>query len=164
MKKINRNILFEILKNRLKSCLFSKLQNKTVCFDIDGTIYDPYNKNFIQPIYEFYKYCVAIGLRIIIITARSDNVFNKKNTIDFFRYYDIRANRWYFMNPSFDNDMFKYKLEMRRYDTNLGNNIIMSVGDNMCDIGIYGGVSVLVREQHTINNKFDFENILYYIF
>ena len=52
---------------------------------------------------------------------------------------------------------------MRQFEEERGNNIIMSLGDNVCDIGKYGGLGVLVRESHAHGQKYDPANIFYQI-
>ena len=164
MQLINRNSLYQILKTLLDQQIAKagKKQNLTVCFDIDGTIYDPYSRRPIFPIMNFYKYCQSKNLRVIIITARvglRENAMLTKSTL---RPYGVYADEWYFMN-NFINNQIKYKRDMRQFEEERGNNIIMSLGDNVCDIGKHGGLGVLVRESHAHGQKYDPSNIFYQI-
>ena len=162
MQLINRNSLYQILKILLDQQIAKagKKQNLTVCFDIDGTIYDPYNKRPIFPIMDFYKYCQSKNLRVIIVTARVGVYSNALMTKTSLKKYGILADEWYFMNNAM-NDQNNYKKDMRRFEHERGNNIIMSLGDNVCDIGEYGGLGVLLRESHTNGTEFDNNNIYY---
>ena len=49
----------------------------------------------------------------------------------------------YFIKPN-KIDVFKFKLDARHSIVNRGFNIILSIGDNLCDIGEYGGEGLLV--------------------
>ena len=165
MKLINRRSLFCILVKILEIQLSKSrmLNNLTVCFDIDGTIYDPYNERKIYPIFDFYKYCMKKGIRIIIITARVGTSENIRLTKQILGEYGIRAHKWYFM-PNMYDDPNKYKEEARKFEFDNGNNIIMSLGDNICDVGKYGGHGVLIREPHTYNFSMDNLNIFYKLY
>ena len=164
MQLINRNNLYYLLTTLLDQQIAKagNKQNLTVCFDIDGTIYDPYSKRSIFPIMNFYKYCQAKNLRVIIITARVGIRENDMLTKSMLKPYEITADEWYFMN-NFINNQIKYKRDMRQFEEERGNNIIMSLGDNVCDIGKYGGLGVLVRESHAHGQKYDPANIFYQI-
>tara|TARA_B100000401_G_C52753410_1_gene694385 strand:+ start:683 stop:1180 length:498 start_codon:yes stop_codon:yes gene_type:complete len=162
MEKTTRENFLQLLLQLLKFSLLSNVKNKTICFDIDGTLYDPDDHRLIDPVVEFYNKCIDRGMRVIIVTARPDVYDNRFQTIKILDKLGLKpAAAYYFMGINYKNDVFRYKTDMRYHETKLGNNIVLSIGDNLCDFGKFGGLGILMREQHTINNVRDDENILF---
>lgn len=147
------NILVNIINN-----LIEKNKRKTeltVVFDIDGTLFDEKDETPIQSIYNFYRYCEIIGINNIIVTARSSIDLSKNHTLELLDKYNIKKTI-YFMKPGVIN-IFNYKRNARKNIAEKGKNVIMSIGDNLCDIGEYGGLGVLVK-------KVDKDHISYHIY
>ena len=165
MEKIKREKFLELLLQLLRFSLISNVKNKTICFDIDGTLYDPDRDQIIKPMVEFYNKCIDTGIRVIIITARPDVYDNRFQTIKILDKLGLKpAAAYYFMGINYKNNVFGYKRDMRHHETKIGNNIVLSIGDNLCDFGQFGGLGILMREQHTINKVIDDENILFRLY
>jgi len=122
-----------------------------VVFDIDGTLINPRTNKLIKPVFQFYQYCKAINIQIIIITARPGSDNNIKWTIEMLKKHNIETDKLNFMRPDLYNspDTFSqqksYKTEARtrileNYD------ILMSFGDMPFDIGPECNVGIVVAE------------------
>ena len=117
MHKINYNNFYQYLVNRLENiCNFDS--NKAIIFDIDGTIinakeYEWIDHIIVDPVYFFYRYCMQKNLNIFIITARSGN----KENIDFTNdkisnKLNLKFNKMFFRNP-LEEDVPKFKQTCR---------------------------------------------------
>jgi predicted secreted acid phosphatase len=117
--------------------------NPTIVFDIDDTLIDKQG-NCIEPVMMLYNYAKKKGLTIVIITARVATVTNINKTkyqLTSCGIYDYKA---MYFRPINKDDLWKYKLLSRKDLLNKGLNVIMSVGDMIWDIGMYGGVGILL--------------------
>lgn len=157
MKIVTNYEFYNILVNIINNLVYKNknVSNNTVIFDIDGTLIDEKDESLIESVYNFYKYCERLGLNNIIITARSSVYLSKDYTLKLLDRYNIRKTV-YFMKPNALN-VFNYKRNARKNEYDKGNNILLSIGDNLCDIGEYGGVGILVK-------KIDKDHISYHIY
>jgi predicted secreted acid phosphatase len=114
-----------------------------VVFDIDDTLINTLGEP-IMDVMEFYKYVKIIGFKTIIITAREGTPLNIKLTIDELKRFGISDYQGiYFRDPTQLN-IEQYKINSRKNVLNLGFNTVMSVGDMYWDIGIYGGIGIII--------------------
>ena len=119
--------------------------NPGVIFDIDNTLIDN-NGNVIEQTLLFYKYLKMKNINVFFITSRPGIEEGIKYTIEQLESLGIRKGDYeslYFIKPN-KIDVFKFKLDARHSIVNRGFNIILSIGDNLCDIGEYGGEGLLV--------------------
>jgi predicted secreted acid phosphatase len=119
--------------------------NPGVIFDIDNTLFDN-DGNVIEQTLLFYKYLKMKNVNIFFITSRPGIEEGIKYTIDQLDSIGITKNQYesmYFIKPN-KTDVFKFKLDARYSIFKRGFNIILSIGDNLSDIGEYGGEGILV--------------------
>ena len=131
-------IIHEIMNNGLP-------ENPSVIFDIDGTFFDKDTFAPYESIISFYNYCINNGFTVFIVTARPGYKDNISRTIDYLK--NIGITRWkgiYFVKDRNIN-VPRYKIKARKNIKNRGYNTVMSLGDNMHDIGKYGGVGVIIK-------------------
>lgn len=127
--------------------------NDVIVFDVDETLLDS-NYNVITPILNVYFYARMIGIKIAIITARDEQIFETTKEqlykagithVDF--YYFRSANM---LNP------WTYKHNARIHLIMQGYRIIMSIGDQDWDIignEIGVGVKVPINDISILSNE-----------
>ena len=153
MNSFNYNDFYTYLCNRLESVIKASNDNRmhAIMFDIDGTIINTTHFNWedhiaIQPVYNFYKYCLNRGINIFIVTARSGHKSNMEYTIDKIQnHLRLSFNQIYFRNPDIEN-VHIYKQQCRDSISMLGYQIHMSIGDNLWDIGLNGGIGIHMKD------------------
>ena len=152
--------LYEDFFNNLCSRYYSLLRDAdfvpAIIFDIDDTIinikeFDFEKNQIIPPIYAFFKFCMNEGIDIFIVTARQGNQQNIDKTVNMLineLYLDF--NKIYFREPG-ERNVWAFKQQCRNAITDMGYQVIMSLGDNDWDIGINGGLGVLVEDKPYIS-------------
>ena len=112
---------------------------KVVVFDIDETLYDSVNDKPIHDTILFYHIAKNLGYKTAIVTARS-NTFTDE-TILLLDKLGVTGYEIIFFYSNFL-DIPEYKKEARRYiHQNIGP-VVMSIGDQLWDMGEYGGYGV----------------------
>jgi hypothetical protein len=137
-------------------------ENPAMIFDIDDTLID-LNGIAIDPVVNLYNHVKILCITPIIITNRTSEPLTmeytkyqlEENKIT--DYYDI-----YFRNPE-EMDFTKAKLDARKIVAEKGFNTIMSIGDQIWDIGEYGGVGMLLPSHPRYVIPMDFNLSLYQI-
>lgn len=118
--------------------------NAAIIFDIDDTLIPSTRNVSLQKVRDFYYFVKSLGkITTFIITARPDYAFNVTSTKNELNGIDINDYHTLFMRPH-GHDMILYKRSRRKIINDSGFNIIMSIGDQISDIGDYGGYSVLL--------------------
>jgi predicted secreted acid phosphatase len=123
-----------------------------VVFDIDGTIlvdgiYSPSNsREIISDIYKFLLYLQNKNIDIFIITARPDFSHNRLSTIKMLNKINIKYKYLYMWNQNIFDNQIIFKGSARKEIFHNKYNIIMSLGDNYWDYGLYGGLGVHIYE------------------
>ena len=120
---------------------------QAIVFDIDDTLLNTHTLQLIPNIYSFYRYCLQKGYTIFIITARVGTPVNIKATAHQLENLGIRDYKSIYFRQPYDIDMHSFKENSRKNILNEGHKVIMSLGDNIWDIGKYGGVGVLVKDK-----------------
>lgn len=153
MKHIDDFNLYKILVNNLHNILSKyNINNPSVIFDIDGTIisdkvYAPKNMDdLITPVYNFFLYCMQLGINIFVVTARPAYQYNIEKTIEMLQNIGLIATEYYFCRPGKNQAVCKNICRKNILDK--GYTTILSIGDNIWDIGNYGGMGVLVNERN----------------
>ena len=118
--------------------------NPAIVFDIDGTLIDG-NGQGIIPVIALFKFSKSFGITPFIITAR----INKDAMAQQYTHMQLSANDIFdysalFMMPKHFLHPCRYKFFARKQIHDWGFNVVMSIGDNPCDIGEYGGIGILV--------------------
>ena len=119
-----------------------------IIFDIDGTLIDN-DRTLITETLEFYYYCLYKKYKIYIISTRIGTETNIKSTNKELESMGIdNYDNIFFINPKNNveniQDIYKYKRNVRKYIQDLGSNIVLSIGDQDCDYGEYGGIGIKV--------------------
>ena len=123
-----------------------------VVFDIDGTIlvdgvYSPDTINeIIIDVYKFLLYIQNKGIDIFIITARPDFSHNRLSTMKMLKKLNIKYTYLYMWNQNIFSDQIIFKESARKEIFDNKYNIIMSLGDNDWDYGLYGGLGVHIYD------------------
>lgn len=120
--------------------------NPVVVFDIDGTLLSTKNYTVIPQMRDLYQYIRNKGIDTFIITARPNypiNILSTENTLRTSGITDYIAT--YYMYDKIPPD--RYKLEARKHIRELGYNVIMSIGDQEHDTGLYGGIPIIVPSE-----------------
>lgn len=137
-----------------KSQLLNNKDSKAaaIVFDIDGTmVQDGTWDSPIWSVINFCNYCKEIGMTTIIVTARpawEENITATKKSL---QKLGIRCDVFFFRRPDHTN-LDEFKTSARHYiSTTADYNILMSIGDNVWDIGKYGGTGVLMKTQPYTN-------------
>lgn len=158
--QVDFNSYFNILKHLLNTKLQKNKSRKvTVVFDIDGCIVDEKGnkENKIKPVIDFYNYCLDKGIIPYIVTARPAVSKNIKFTMEMLKEVINPIRPIWFENIFFMNvnltDPFIYKHEARKLISR-HTKILMTIGDNWCDIDIQQSniTSALMRVDHTNKN------------
>lgn len=134
-----------LINQSMKEVLNQKqnIPNKTICFDIDNTLIDRDGK-IIEPILDVHTHAKNLGYNIIIVTARVGTHENIEYTKNELLNHNITYNFIYFAKPG-KNDYWMFKRHARQHAwEHKGFHIVASVGDQLWDIGIYGGRGFLV--------------------
>ena len=120
---------------------------QAIVFDIDDTLLNVDTLTLIPNIYSFYQYCLKKGYTIFIITARAGTEQNIAATAQQLTNLGIGGYNSIYFRKEHDMNMHSFKENSRRNVYNEGYKVIMSLGDNIWDIGKYGGVGVLVKDK-----------------
>jgi predicted secreted acid phosphatase len=131
------------IKNKLEE--IRNINNKlSVIFDIDDTLIDV-KGNCIGEIVYIYNYVKKLGIDPIIITNRAGTKDIMDYTMKQLSNCNITEYRYlYFRDPTKTNDPYKYKEDARKDVFNKGYFTVISIGDQMWDIGNYGGLGFIV--------------------
>ena len=142
------NMLVEQLKELLDS--HNDFDKNAVVFDIDGTlfkngVYGPSSTDdLITPVTDFYTYCLNNNVAPFIVTARPNYPKNMEMTNNILKMINLEPKMAYFMKFGEDPNITK---ALAREDIKKhGYRILMSIGDNTCDMGEHGGVGVLLNK------------------
>lgn len=118
-------------------------KNPAVIFDIDDTLID-HHGIVIQPIVELYNHVKMLCIPIFIVTNR----LNDANSVDYTKYeLDMHGITEYtdiYFRKVGEKDLTKAKLDARKNIAEKGFDTIMSIGDQLWDLGEYGGIGILV--------------------
>jgi predicted secreted acid phosphatase len=143
---------YSYITSQLENLLeFDFSPNKAIIFDIDGTLINVDEENWrdhipIPPIYHFYKYCMNKGLNIFIVTARSGHEENMHYTGDkMVNHLNLDFEKIFFRPPNIS-DISDFKQNCRNHIKSQGFNVVMSIGDNIWDIGPNGGLGFLIKD------------------
>ena len=118
--------------------------NSAIIFDIDDPLLDS-NRNPIWPIVELYYFAQRLGLTIFIVTNRSGEELNAHYTFEDLSSVGIRGYKSVYFRAPGTKNLFQPKLSARKHIFERGYQTVMSIGDQPCDVGEYGGVGVLLR-------------------
>jgi predicted secreted acid phosphatase len=136
------------LKVLLRKSQLLKNNNKqqAVIFDIDGTLVHEHTwSNPIWSVINFCNYCKEIGIATIIVTARPAWDKNIELTKNALKKLGLNCDLFFFRKPDYEN-LNDFKLSTRAYISTYENyNVLMSIGDNVWDIGEYGGTGILMK-------------------
>jgi hypothetical protein len=135
-----RNIYYKAI-NALDSFMLS--DKHSVVFDIDDTLIDG-NDRPITPIIDLYNHVLSEGLTPVIITNRPGIPATIEYTKNQLRKHGIKDYKYIYFRPEHVNDPYGYKTESRRLVHTLGYTVVMSIGDQPWDIGMYGGIGIIV--------------------
>ena len=119
--------------------------NSTIIFDIDGTLIHSSGEGPIIPIVNVWNHAKSMGITLVIITNRigtQQNINYTQIQLDSFNISGWRL--MFFRPPDKVDNPFKYKGAARTGVYERGYNTIISIGDQPCDIGNYGGIGVLI--------------------
>jgi len=143
MEKENTNTGFISFAYNLLSDLHPVGDFESVVFDIDDTLIDSLGKPMFDVI-DLYLYARKLRFKIFIITARAGADDNIRRTIVELEHFGITGyTGLYFRHPD-NHNVENYKLVARRKIFEDGFNTVMSVGDMPWDIGLYGGVGIII--------------------
>ena len=123
--------------------------NKSVVFDIDGTlyrddVYEPQQESEkFHAVYRFLQYCNSIFVNVFIITARPSYKENVDRTIEGLQRQNLRFTKIFFCNPG--SNPFQCKRMYRNLIHNHGYALMMTIGDNLCDLDKRIGYNYLVK-------------------
>jgi hypothetical protein len=117
--------------------------NASIIFDIDETLID-LNGECIRPVVMLYNFSKMLGITPIIITARPDNIRTNIFTIDQLSDCGITGYNSLYLRPENQGNVYEYKLTARKNVEDRGMRTVMSVGDMFWDIGMYGGVGIII--------------------
>jgi hypothetical protein len=123
--------------------------NPGIVFDIDDTLICAnsggsglFFGDCIDPIIDLYNTAKGLGIKPIIITARSADNAVVLYTLDMLKNCKINGFYSLYFRPIYMNNIIDYKTNARRHAVDSGINIVMSVGDQYWDMGSYGGIPV----------------------
>jgi len=122
--------------------------NPTVIFDIDDTLINSFGAT-IKPILELYNYVKMLCITPVIITNRMNEQMVVEYTMYELESHGINGyHEIYFRDPD-ETDLVRAKLLSRKKVTEKGFDIVMSIGDQKCDIGAFGGVGIILPSIHS---------------
>ena len=116
--------------------------HQAIVFDIDDTLINSITNKLIPYVFSIYQYCRSKGYAIYIITARPGTPYSIQLTLQQLQYLGITGYRNIAFRPPLELNVYRYKLNARKA---IKENVIMSVGDQRWDIGLYGGYGILIR-------------------
>ena len=120
--------------------------NMAVVFDIDDTLISSPRSapgRPIMPIVSLYRYALANGFRVVIVTARPDVQGNTEYTLNQLKQHNIPHPHELYIRPV-DDDPEEFKTRARNAIRKQGWNTILSIGDMKWDVGDFGGIGILV--------------------
>jgi hypothetical protein len=117
--------------------------NASIIFDIDDTLITNDGK-CIAPVVMLYNFSKMLGIIPVIITARPNNVLTNIYTMKQLSDCGITGYNSLYLRPEGQDDVYEYKLSARKNVKERGMETVMSVGDMLWDIGLYGGVGVII--------------------
>lgn len=120
--------------------------NPVVIFDIDDTLINSMTGKPNTHIIEIYNYVKSVGIKPILITARSNSPETIKYTYEQLSAYNISIHNFIYFRPENEFNIAKYKREARKDVKNRGMNAIMSIGDMDWDLGDYGGIGIKIEK------------------
>ncbi len=115
-----------------------------VVFDIDDTLISEQGVPM-TPILRFYLYCKSQGLKTAIVTARRDTEEVRRWTERQLAELGVFAYDFIYYMPPEALSAHRFKQEARRDLWMQGCRVIMTVGDQEWDHGLYGGIPIFVR-------------------
>lgn len=134
--------IFASIKNEVSN-IKSFPENSCAIFDIDGTLIDT-ACNPILPVVDFYDYLKRIGFKIFIVTARTNKTNVIAQTKKQLENAQVTNYEKIYFRDNWEKDICKFKEDARREIKNTGNFVVFSIGDNSWDVGIYGGIGILI--------------------
>ena len=141
------------LKILLGKCqLISEIPNKhpAIVFDIDGTLLYENTDIPITSVIKFCNYCKEIGIATMIVTARRGCDLNINATKKQLETFGLNCDAFYFRHPE-ETDIETFKTNVRKHlSENLNYNILMSIGDNLWDMGEWGGVGIHMAANNNV--------------
>jgi len=119
-------------------------ETAAIVFDIDDTLIHS-NGKCIMPIINLFNYIKKMGIIVILITNRSGD----RLTIDYTQKQLIQCGingykSLYFREPSKPNDPYRYKIKARLNVHERGMIVVMSIGDQIWDVGEYAGIGYIL--------------------
>jgi len=155
IKSVSDAVFLTDLKILLRKCqLMQHLPNKqpAIVFDIDGTlVQDQTWDSPIKSVIDFCNHCKDIGISTFIVTARGGWPSNVKNTKDSLQALGVCCDALFFRNPD-QHNLGNFKTNVRQHIVeNIDYNILMSLGDNIWDMGKFGGTGVLMKTNQFTN-------------
>lgn len=115
---VAKKIGFTLLNNRTLK------ENDAVMFDIDDTLL--YTNGYpIEDMVSLFQYCLLLGYRVVVITARPDDSFNRRHTLTQLHLNMLFPHELHFAHP-LDKSTIKEKT---------GLHYVLSVGDMDTDLG-----------------------------
>ena len=116
--------------------------HQAIVFDIDDTLINSITNKLIPYVFSIYQHCRSKGYAIYIITARPRTQYSIQLTLQQLQYLGITGYRNIAFRPPSELNVYRYKLNARKA---IKETVIMSVGDQPWDIGLYGGYGILIR-------------------
>lgn len=119
-----------------------KPANAAVVFDIDDTLIDGITARPIKPVISLYNLVKRLGFATFIVTNRvaghESYTDNQLESVGVSGYVSI-----YFRHPDVY-DFWGAKLSARKHIAKRGYVTVMSIGDQLWDVGEYGGYGVII--------------------
>lgn len=144
----NSEFLQNVVK-KLKEVIKENNYSDRLCviFDIDDTLISTMESKPIKQTYDLYNKCLQLGLTVFIVTARNALQSNIKVTQKELHKYNIINYHTIYFRPINIRDIFKYKYDCRKDIFDKGYHCIMSIGDQITDLGDYGGMGILINHR-----------------
>jgi predicted secreted acid phosphatase len=124
---------------------YSHIYKPAIVFDIDGTLVDEEAGLPILPVIKVYNQSLELGFSNFIVTARTNYDKTNELTKKQLKECGILNYSGLVFRPDAFVDVSTFKKGARKQIHDSGFTILMSVGDNVCDIGDYGGLGVLLK-------------------
>lgn len=146
-------ILISFLINKLEQLINSyniynnnntNIKQLSVIFDIDNTLLLE-DGSPVKECVDFYHYCLRKGVTVFIVTARSSKQSHINYTISQLKNNTIDNFESIYFRPPDVTDIFNYKFLCRKNIYDKGYQTLISIGDQLTDIGEYGGIGVLLK-------------------